>query len=319
MALHLAGLAPVWDAGAERVSGVEAIPLALLGRPRIDVTLRVSGLFRDVFPSLATLFHTGTAMLAAREESAADNPYRDSAPRIFGPQPGRYGMGIAQGDLAPAARDAAGAAWLSASAWAIAADGSAAPDRAALEKRLRGADSLVHAQDLAETDLLVAADYPAHLGGFAAAMTHLGADAPAIYHLDSTRPDTPRARTLPEEMARVVRARAANPAWADGMMRHGFRGAAEIAATLDHMAAFAHLAGAVPAHLFDLYHAATLGRPEVAAFMADANPAALAALHARFAALQAAGLWATRRNSTHAALAPPGDKAQAAPPGRAAP
>jgi cobaltochelatase CobN len=94
-----------------------------------------------------------------------------------------------------------------------------------------------------------------------------------------------------------VRARAANPDWADGMMRHGFRGAAEIAATLDHLAAFAHLAGAVPAHLFDLYHEATLGRDEVVRFMDRENPAALEALRDRFAALRAAGLWATRRNS----------------------
>lgn len=297
MALHLAGLAPLWDEGSERVSGVEALPLALLGRPRIDVTLRVSGLFRDVFPGMAALFHTGTAMLAGRDEDAADNPYRDAAPRIFGPRPGQYGLGIGAGDFSDAARAAAGEAWLAASSWVIAADGGSSPDRAALESRLRGADSFVHAQDLAETDLLLAADYAAHEGGFAAAMARLGAAEPALYHLDTTRPEAPRARALPEEIARIVRARAANPAWADGMMRHGFRGAAEIAATLDHMAAFAHLAGAVPAHLFDLYHDATLGRAEVARFMERENPAALAALRATFAALRDAGLWVSRRNS----------------------
>ena len=115
---------------------------------------------------------------------------------------------------------------------------------------------------------------------------------------------------LPEEIARVVRARAANPAWADGMMRHGFRGAAEITATLDHMAAFAHLAGVVPAHLFDLYHDATLGRPDVAAFMGRENPGALAALRATFDALRAAGLWVTRRNSIGAQLAPSHEAAE---------
>ena len=95
----------------------------------------------------------------------------------------------------------------------------------------------------------------------------------------------------------MVRARAANPVWADGMMRHGFRGGAEIAATLDHLAAFAHLTRAVPPHLFDLYHDATLGRDDLVAFLAQHNPGALARLHDRFAAVRAAGLWVTRRNS----------------------
>lgn len=305
MALHLAGLAPVWDAGSARVSGVEVLALAQLGRPRIDVTLRVSGLFRDVFPGLATLFETGAAMLAARDEGAADNPYRAAAAaRVFGPRPGQYGlgMGVAMDDFSPAARAAAGEAWLAASSWAIGADGQSRPDRAGLEARLRGADSFVHAQDLPESDLLLAADYAAHEAGFAAALARLGSATPALYHLDATRPERPRARSLTEEIARVVRARAADPAWADGMMRHGFRGAAEIAATADHMAAFAHLAGVVPPHLFDLYHDATLGRDDLVAFMARENPAALAALRDLFQRLAEAGLWVTRRNSIAATL-----------------
>ncbi|MEZ5797559.1 MAG: cobaltochelatase subunit CobN [Paracoccaceae bacterium] len=305
MALHLAGLAPVWDAGSGRVSGVEMVPLALLGRPRIDVTLRVSGLFRDVFPGLAALFETGATALAARDEAAGDNPYRAAGARVFGPRPGQYGlgMGVAMDDFTADARAQAGEAWLAASSWAIGADGLSRDDRAGLETRLRRADGFVHAQDLPESDLLLAADYAAHEAGFAAALARLGATAPALYHLDATRPDRPRARTVAEEIARVVRARAANPAWADGMMRHGFRGAAEIAATLDHMAAFAHLAGVVQPHLFDLYHEATLGRPEVADFMARENPAALAALRDLFQRLHEAGLWITRRNSIAAGLA----------------
>src|SRR5690606_38196581 len=129
--------------------------------------------------------------------------------------------------------------------------------RAALETRLKRADTFVHMQDMPETDLLLAEDYATHEAGFAAALANLGGRA-AFYHLDATRPDALRARTLAEEIARVTRARAANPRWIRSMMRHGFRGGAEIAATLDHMAAFAHLAGVVPPHLFDLYHVATL-------------------------------------------------------------
>lgn len=299
MALHLAGLAPIWDSGSARVSGVEVVPLALLGRPRIDVTLRVSGLFRDVFPGLVALFETGVAALVARDEATEDNPYAIRVARVFGPRPGQYGlgMGIAMDDFSAEARAAAGEAWLAASSWAIGVDGISRDDRTGLEARLRGIDAFVHAQDLPESDVLMAADYAEHEAGFAAALTRLGAAQPALYHLDTTQGDRPRARTLSEEIARVVRARAANPAWADGMMAHGYRGAAEIAATLEHMAAFAHLACVVPAHLFDLYHNATLGRPEVVAFMGRTNPGALAAMQDLFCRLAEAGLWLTRRNS----------------------
>ncbi|MCA0407248.1 MAG: cobaltochelatase subunit CobN, partial [Proteobacteria bacterium] len=126
--------------------------------------------------------------------------------------------------------------------------------------------------------------------------------APTLYHLDSTNPYAPRARLLNEEIARVVRARAANPRWLAGMMRHGFRGAAEIAATLDHLAAFAQLTRDVPHLLFDLYFEATLDASEVRDFLSRENPAALEAMQRTFAALAEAGLWVTRRNSIRAAL-----------------
>ena len=147
-----------------------------------------------------------------------------------------------------------------------------------------------------------AADYAAHEGGFAAAKAVTGGAPAKLYHLDNTRPGVPRARPLDEEIARVVRARAAHPGWIAGMMRHGFRGAAEIAATLDHMAAFANLAGAVRPALFDLFYDATLGDEQVDAFLQSANPGAHDAMRAQFSALDAAGLWQTRRNSIRARL-----------------
>lgn len=304
MAMHLAGLAPKWDDGSERVSGFEVLPLTLLDRPRIDVTLRISGLFRDVFPGLGQIFEAGAAALAEREEAPDMNPYLTRTPRVFGPKPGLYGvnMEVALQDYSDAGRAAAGEAWLSGSEWAINAQGEAHQDRAALEAQLHRADGFAHVQDLAESDILLASDYASHEGGFAAAMAHLGAQKPAMYHLDHTRAGSPRARSMPEEIARVVRARAANPGWASGMMRHGFRGAAEVAATLDNLAAFAHLTREVPAHLFDLYFDATLGRDDLVAFMEAENPAALQAMRDRFAALREAGLWVTRRNSISAAL-----------------
>ncbi|AMA57381.1 cobaltochelatase subunit CobN [Bradyrhizobium sp. CCGE-LA001] len=304
MALHLAGLAPRWDHASGRVTGYDIIAPAELGRPRIDVTLRVSGLFRDVFSGLAQLFEAGAEALASREDEGDENPYRHRASRVFAPRPGQYGVGLSAipDAFTPETRDAAGEAWLSASSWAFQADGAMQPDRAGIEQRLASADAFVHVQDLPETDLLLAADYAAHEAGIAAAAAHLGAAEPSLYHLDTTRPDQPHARTLTEEISRVVRARAANPAWIAGMMRHGFRGAAEIVATLEHMAAFAHLADAVPPHLFDLYYDATLGNDDVRGFMARENPAALAAMETCFTRLHEASLWRTRRNSIAAAL-----------------
>jgi cobaltochelatase CobN len=304
MALQLAGIAPRWDHDSARVTGFEIIPLAQLGRPRIDVTLRVSGLFRDVFTGLAQLFEAASEALSKRDFEGDENPYGRHAARVFGPRPGSYGVGMASklGIFTPEARDAAAEAWLAASSWSIAADGAIISDRAGIEARLVAADAFVHVQDLPETDLLLAADYPAHEAGVAAAAASLGAPMSSLYHLDATRPDTPHARSLTEEISRVVRARAANPKWVAGMMRHGFRGAAEIAATLEHMAAFAHLADAVPAHLFDLYYDATLGNDEIRAFLGHANPAALAAMEDCFRGLHEASLWMTRRNSIAASL-----------------
>ncbi|MGE4480416.1 cobaltochelatase subunit CobN [Acidocella sp.] len=307
MALHLAGLAPRWEEGSSRVSGFEILPPALLGRPRIDVTLRISGLFRDVFSHLAQLFAAGAEALAAREEMAGENPYVMRGPRVFGPRPGQYGlaMGDAPAIFTEAARAQAARAWLAGAEWAIGADGVSRATSEALRERLRGTDGFVHVQDLPETDLLLAADYAAHEGGIVAALDSLGVSAPPLYHLDATNPRAPRARMLTEEIAKVVRARAANPAWVGGMMRHGFRGGAELAATLDHMAAFANLARAVPGHLFELYFEATLGRDEVAAFLAAENPAALARMRDVFARLRASGLWETRNNAIIARLEAP--------------
>jgi len=304
MALHLLGARPVWDDRSERVSGVEILPIALLERPRIDVTLRVSGLFRDVFPALPALFGQAVKALSERDEALCWNPHAGKEPggRVYGPAPGSHGigMGAAPEDYSAEGRRRAAEAWLSASQWML-DSGKPQRDRAGIEARVAEASGFVHVQDLPETDLLLAADYAVHEAGFAAASEAAGSEA-RLYHLDSTDPHTPRARTLREEIARVVRARAANPGWIAGMMRHGFQGGAEIAATLDHLAAFANLAGIVESHLFDLYHAATLENAEVRTFLEEHNPEALRAMRERFAALLEAGLWRTRRNSVFAPL-----------------
>ena len=298
LALVLMGVRPVWDAGSARVSGFEVLPLAVLDRPRVDVTLRISGLFRDAFAAQVALFDAAVRAVAGRDEAADFNPLagqarglqgdplRRATQRVYGAPAGRYGAG--------SGRDA-GTAWLAASAGAYGQGLDGAGDLSGLRDRVRDADALIHTQDHAEADLLDSTEHAAHEGGFAAAAAGLGS-RPALYHLDTSRPDAPRPRLVAEEVVRVVRGRAANPAWIAGMMRHGYRGAAEIARPVEALAAFA---ATLPARFdaqFDLLHAATLGTPEVDAFLRQANPDARAAMASRFAAAQAEGLWHPRRN-----------------------
>ena len=298
MALHLLGVKPLWAEGSERVSGFEILPLATLDRPRIDVTLRVSGLFRDVFPTLSNLYQQAILAVSRREESADWNPYISGAEtaRIYGPAPGSYGMGMgfAPEQFSDDGRKAAAEAWLEASSYAINGE-KIYKDKEGLQDRVAKADSFVHLQDMPETDLLLSADYAAHEAGFAAAKASVGGNV-SLYHLDNTDPENPTSRTLTEEIARIVYARACNPNWLDGMKRHGFRGAAEISATLVHMAAFANLADVVGSHLFDSYHDATIGNDDIVKFMSEHNPEALAAMRDCFEQLYNSGLWKTRRN-----------------------
>ncbi|WP_322962974.1 cobaltochelatase subunit CobN [Sphingomonas fuzhouensis] len=302
MALHLIGVELVWDHRSERVTGFEVMPLMRFDRPRVDVTLRVSGLFRDAFPHLVALFGQAVRALGARDEEPEWNPFVGQAsPRVYGPAPGRYGIGLdPEAGYDEAARIEAGRSWLAASATAL--DDGDRRDAEGISARVAGAQAFVHVHDLPESDLLLAADYAAHQAGFAAARAAVGEGGASLYHLDTRDPASPKARTLAEEIARTVYARAANPRWVAGMMAHGFRGAAEIAATLDHLGSFAHLADVVPASLIDLYWDATLAQDAVRDFMVQANPAALKAMEARFAALHKAGLWQTRRNSVLAML-----------------
>jgi cobaltochelatase CobN len=296
LAFVLMGVRPLWDEGSSRVNGFEVLPLASLDRPRVDVSLRVSGLFRDAFALQIALFDQAARAVAARDEPADWNPLTVGAgagagARVFGPAAGAYGSGVAlDGTRQDAARS-----YLAGSAVAWDTEAGAA-DAAGFAARVRAADGFVHAQDHAETDILESPDYAAHEGGFAAAAALLGGAA-AIYHLDTSRPEAPVLRLIAEEIRRVVRARAANPRWIAGMMRHGYRGAAEIVRPVESLSGFA---ATLPERFdaqFDQLYDATLGEPAVAAFLAEASPAALAALEARFRDALARDLWRPRRNS----------------------
>jgi cobaltochelatase CobN len=305
-AFALLGVALTRDATSNRVSGFEVIPPSRLDRPRVDVTLRVSGLFRDVFSLQMALFDEAVRAIAALDEPADINPLAAEAaaePRVFGAAPGAYGTGL--GELLTAGvadRDALGRAYLAGSAHAYGAgrDGEALPE--AFAARVAAADAFVHTQDNPHQDVLDSDAFATHEGGFAAAAASLG-NRPALYHADTTAPGAPRVRTLGEEVARVLRGRATNPRWLDGQMRHGHRGAAEIAETIANLHAFAATAAVVTSRQFDLAFDATLGDERVRDFMLGANPDATRAAARAFADARQRGWWTTRRNSTLADLA----------------
>ncbi len=157
-------------------------------------------------------------------------------------------------------------------------------------------------QDNREHDLLDSDDYYQFEGGLAATVRHLSGSAPAVYHADHSRPEQPRIRTLEEEVARVVHARVVNPKWLKGVMRHGYKGGFEMAATVDYLFAFAATARAVKDHHFDAVYEAYLESPEVRRFLEAHNPDALREIAARLGEAIERGLWQPRRNAIGEAL-----------------
>ena len=315
-ALALLGVRPTWDSRSFRVVGVETDPIAVLGRPRVDVTLRISGLFRDMFATQLSLFESAVGLVASLKEAPEDNPLAalngnsDALDRIFGPAAGTFGTGVMarvdRGDWA--AREDLGRSYLEASNQAYRNGGEAHDNASSFETRVRAADAFVHLQDHREIDLLTGGDFAAHEGGFAAAAHASGNGGVALYHGDTGEPAVPRIRTLDEECARIVHGRAASPRWIEGQMRHGFRGAAELAATVDAAFAFAATARAVDSGGFERLYAAYLGDPSVAAFVERENPAALDAMRRRFDEAIARGLWHPRRNDVPAATKKPSSR-----------
>jgi len=327
-ALALMGARPRWEPTSGRVIGFEILPLSVLDRPRVDVTLRISGFFRDAFPAQVDLVDSASRAIAAlsdededlnplaarvraetarleREGASPDDARRRAGHRVFGSRPGAYGAGLQalideQGWETDADLAAAYVAW-GGYAYGDGAAGQGARDL--LETRLSQVDAVLHNQDNREHDLLDSDDYYQFEGGLTAAVRTLSGQQPAVYHTDNSRPESPRVRTLDEEIARVVRARAANPKWIRGVMRHGYKGAFEIAATVDYLFAFAATARCVKTHHFDLLFDAYLEDPAVRGFMAEVNPDALREMAARFQEALDRGLWRPRRNDTGLRLA----------------
>jgi len=325
-ALALMGARPTWDSASRRVTGFEILPADLLDRPRVDVTLRISGFFRDAFPGLIDLVDSASRAVAALDEPADVNPLaagvkaesesliasglsEDEAKaragaRVFGSKPGAYGAGLqalidekgwkTDSDLADA--------YLAWGGYAYGAGREGVADRGGLERRLGGVQAILHNQDNREHDLLDSDDYYQFEGGMAVAVRALTGETPKVYHNDHSRPESPKIRSLEEEIGRVVRARVVNPKWIQGVMRHGYKGAFEMAATVDYLFAFAATARAVSDHHFDAVFEAYLSDPEVRRFLEEKNPDALRDIADRLAEAQDRGLWTSRRNDTRPIL-----------------
>jgi cobaltochelatase CobN len=325
-ALAFMGVQPVWDSASRRVTGFDVIPLDVLDRPRIDVSLRCSGFFRDAFPAQMSLIDRAVQAVAKLDEPDDMNPLaaavmretaasqaaglsldaaaRQSTLRVFSAKPGAYGAGLQtlidegiwdnRSDFAEA--------FLVWSSYAYGDGVAGSPARDMLEARLGDADAVLHNQDNREHDILDSDDYYQFAGGLSAAVSHIsGRDVP-IYHNDHSLAENPITRSLAEEISRVVRGRASNPKWIKGAMRHGYKGAFEMAATVDYLFAFAATTRQVEAHHFAALYEAYIEDDAVRAFLQTANDAAYADMLARFAEAIERGLWTPRRNSVQAEL-----------------
>ncbi|NIF17856.1 cobaltochelatase subunit CobN [Pantoea sp. Cy-639] len=314
-AMALMGVRPVWASASQRVDDFEILPLSLLDRPRVDVTLRVSGFFRDAFGNLIRLFDAAVQAVAALDEPDDLNPLaarvraerqalldegltaeqaaREAGWRVFGAKPGAYGAGVQNaidGRLWQRREDLA-EVYLNHGGYAYGATDEGTPARARFAQRLSQVQAVLQNQDNHEHDLLDSNDYYQFQGGMLAAAETLASSTRASYHGDHSQADRPRIRTLKEELNRVIRARALNPKWIDGAKRHGYKGAFELAATVDNLFAFD-----ATTHLIDDHHYQGLADayvldPATRDFMREHNPEALRDLTERLLEAQQRGLW----------------------------
>jgi cobaltochelatase CobN len=307
-ALALLGIRPVWDDASRRVTGLEPVPLAELGRPRIDVTLRISGFFRDAFPHTIGLLDDAVRLAASLDEPAADNLIRAHAQadlaehgderrattRIFGSRPGTYGAGLLQLIDSRDWRTDADLAEVY-TVWGGYAYGrglEGRPARAEMETAYRRIAVAAKNTDTREHDIADSDDYFQYHGGMVATVRALRGTAPEAYIGDSTRPETVRTRTLVEETSRVFRARVVNPRWIEAMRRHGYKGAFELAATVDYLFGYDATTGVVADWMYDKLTETYVLDPENRAFLQQANPWALHGITERLLEAESRGMWA---------------------------
>ena len=314
-ALALLGVQPVWEGASRRVIDFEVLPLSLLGRPRVDVTLRISGFFRDAFPNLIDLFDQAVTAVAALNESADQNPLaaqvqqetqewrqsgltpeeaeQRSRYRVFGSKPGAYGAGL-QGLIESqnweTTEDLA-RAYLNWSSYAYSAQGVGYSAPEAFERRLTNLQIVLQNQDNREHDLLDSDDYYQFQGGLTAAVRSLQGQNPTVYFGDHSLSENPKVRSLQQEIARVYRSRVVNPKWIAGAMRHGYKGAFEMAATIDYLFAYDATAQCVADYMYEGVAEAYVLDPQVQAFVQQKNPWALRDMAERLLEAHQRGMW----------------------------
>ena len=315
-ALALLGVRPTWDDQSRRITGLEVIPLAELGRPRIDVTLRISGFFRDAFPHVIELLDDAIAMVAALDEPIESNPIAVAGAtdaRLWGPPPGGYGSGIlpvleqgswrTQADLAEV--------YLAWSGFAYGRDRHGVADPDGMRRRFSAIEVAVKNQDNREHDIFDSDDYLQDHGGMVAAVRALTGSSPKAWFGDSADPANPQVRSLREEAARVVRSRVLNPKWIGAMQDHGYKGAFELAATVDYLFGYDAVASSpddviVEDWMYDRVTEAYVADPEMRAFFERSNPWALRSIAERLLEADARDLWAAsdtaRKTLTDAVL-----------------
>jgi cobaltochelatase CobN len=295
-ALALLGVRPLWEAESRRVIGLEVIPLSELGRPRIDITLRVSGFFRDAFPNLVDLVDEAVELVASLDEPEEENFIRAHGavdPRVYGPGPGTYGAGILQlleqrnwrsdDDLA--------AVYIAWSGFSYSRQGFGIPAEDAMRRRFAAIEVAVKNQDNREHDIFDSDDYLQEHGGMIATIRSLTGRDPKAWFGDSANPAHPQVRSLAEEAARVVRTRVVNPKWLEAMQRHGYKGAFEMAATVDYLFGYDATAHVVDDWMYERVTAAYVSDPKVRKFFEQSNPWALTSIAERLLEASDRGMW----------------------------
>jgi cobaltochelatase CobN len=310
----LLGVRPVWDEASRRVVALEPIELAELGRPRIDVTVRISGFFRDAFPHVVTMLDDAVALVAALDEADEHNyvraharadfaehgDERRSTTRIFGSKPGTYGAGLLQLIDSRNWRDDADLAEVY-TAWGGFAygrglDGGAASDD--MSRQYRRIAVAAKNVDTREHDIADSDDYFQYHGGMVATVRALTGHDPAAYIGDNTRPDSVRTRTLSEETTRVFRARVVNPRWISAMRRHGYKGAFEMAATVDYLFGYDATAGVMADWMYERLAGEYVLDDDNRKFMDESNPWALHGMAERLLEAAGRGMWAQPESAT---------------------
>ena len=313
--MALMGVRPIWDGISRRVVDFEVLPVSLLNRPRVDVTVRISGFFRDSFPNIINLLNKVTQVVATLPESAETNPLSASVQieqqllesqgidpqtaqekasyRVFGSKPGAYGagmQGLIEAQNWQSDEDLA-RAYLNWSSYAYdgSGQGSAVPE--SFQRRLKQLQIVLHNQDNREHDLLDSDDYYQFQGGMTAAVRSLTGKNPEVYFGDNSQPSNPRVRKLTEEIARVYRSRVVNPKWIKGVMRHGYKGAFEMAATVDYLFAYDATANCVADHMYEGVAKAYIFDEQVQEFIQNKNPWALRDMSERLLEAHQRGLW----------------------------